>query len=401
MPFEHIFLKFIIAFLLGLVFPPGALFVMVVFGVMSCIEFLFAPRVFMRSAHERTVWFQTILLPRIAVITGCIPALLYYSLILTQSPWRRLVEFDVLHPTLFSLLEYGYAVGPVLVFGAIGGVLSLVKKEKNTLVFVSWIIAWAVLLLLFRIVPQQSPLRFTEMAPNVPLGILTAYLFYFMFKRAEVGMTFFAHLSSNIISPKSVSGDETCVSVLKKACLPARTRYISMSIKFFSLVVPILLIVVGLGVMISSFFWQKDFVDQKVRAGWPVISMNNVMVYPVTGYTDAFSFIEKHTEPDAVILSDFAAGNYIPPYTGRTVYVGHDNTVNKEQKVDLVRRFYQGEMRPADALVWLSQNRITHVFFGPQEKESQKDIASLYPFLHEVYSNADVTVYAVFPAKPD
>jgi len=336
-----------------------------------------------------------------AVITGCIPALLYYSLILTQPPWRRLVEFDVLHPTLFSLLEYGYAVGPVLLVGLIGGVLSLVRKEKSMLVFVSWIIAWAVLLLVFRIVPQQSPLRFTEMAPNVPLGILTAYLFYFMFKRAEVGMNFFAHLSSNIISPKSVSGDETCVSVLKKACLPARTCFISMSIKFFSLTAPILIIAVGLGVMISSFFWQKDFVDQKIRAGWPAISMNNVMVYPVTGFISALSFIEKQTPVGAIILSDLTAGNYIPPYTGRTVYVGHDNTLHKEQKVDLVHRFYQGEMRPAEAEVWLSQNRISYVFFGPQENESHKDIASLYPFLHEVYRNMDVTIYAVFPANTD
>jgi hypothetical protein len=153
--------------------------------------------------------------------------------------------------------------------------------------------------------------------------------------------------------------------------------------------------------MISSFFWQKDFVDQKIRAGWPAISMNNIMVYPVTGFISALSFIEKQTPVGAIILSDLTAGNYIPPYTGRMVYMGHDNTLHKEQKVDLVHRFYQGEMRPVEAEVWLSQNRISYVFFGPQEKESQKDIASLYPFLHEVYRNMDVTIYAVFPAKPN
>jgi len=410
-PFEHIFLKFIIAFLLGLVFPPGALFVMVVFGVMSGIEFLFAPRVFMRSARERTVWFQTRLLSRMAVITGCIPALLYYSLILTQPPWRRLVEFDILHPTLFSLLEYGYAVGPVLVFGTIGGVLSLVKKEKNTLVFVSWIIAWAVLLLVFRVVPQQSALRFTEMAPNVPLGILTAYLFYFMFKRVEVmrkhGKQKRASVGNENLDASSVP-NALFPSVPSLRGSEAAQNFVTSErgiaihfLKIIALSAPILIIAVGLGVMISSFFWQKDFVDQKIRAGWPAISMNNIMVYPVTGFISALSFIEKQTPVGAIILSDLTAGNYIPPYTGRTVYMGHDNTLHKEQKVDLVHRFYQGEMRPAEAEVWLSQNRISNVFFGPQEKESQKDIASLYPFLHEVYRNMDVTIYAVFPAKPN
>ena len=410
-PFKRIFLNFVIAFLLGLVFPPGALFVMAVFGVMSFLEFLFAPRVFMRSAKERTFWFQTKLLPRIAVVIGCVPALLYYSSILTQPPWRRLVEFDVLHPTVFPLLEYGYAVGPVLLFGIIGGVLSFIKKEKRMFVFVSWVIAWAVLLLVFRFVPQQSALRFTEMAPNVPLGILTAYLFYFIYKRVEVmrkhGKQKRASVGNENLDASSVP-NALFPSVPSLRGSEAAQNFVTSErgiaihfLKIIALSAPILIIAVGLGVMISSFYWQKDFIDQKIRAGWPAISMNNIIVYPVSGFISALSFIEKHTPVEAIILSDVTSGNYIPPYTGRTVYVGHDNTLHKEQKVDLVRRFYQGEMRSADALVWLSQNRISYVFFGLQEKESQKDIASLYPFLHEVYRNMDVTVYAVFPAKPD
>jgi hypothetical protein len=410
-PFEQIFLKFIIAFLLGMVFPPGALFVTVVFAGMSFLEFLFAPRVFMKSGKERTVWFQTKLLPRIAVVIGCLPTFFYYSLIVTQIPWKRLVEFDALNPTVFPLLEYGYAVGPVLLFGTLGGVLSLIKKEKNMLVFVSWIITWIALLLVFRIVPQQSSLRFTEMAPNVPLGILTAYLFYFMYKRAEVmrkhgkqkrasvgNENLDASSVPNALFPSvpSLRGSEAAQNFVTSE------RWIAIHfLKIIALSTPIFLIVLGLGIMISSFFWQKDFVDQKISAGWPQISMNNYIVYPITGFVDALSFIEKQTPVEAIILSDLTAGNYIPPYTGRTVYVGHDNTLDKEQKMDLVHRFYQGEMSPSDAEVWLSQNRISYVFFGPEEKESKKDVAALCPFLNEVYKNNDVTVYSVFPATPN
>jgi len=380
-PFEQIFLKFIIAFLLGMVFPPGVLFVTAVFACMSFLEFLFAPRVFMKSGKERAVWFQTKLLPRIAVVIGCLPTFFYYSLIVTQIPWKRLVEFDALNPTVFPLLEYGYAVGPVLLFGTLGGVLSLIKKEKNMLVFVSWIITWIALLLVFRIVPQQSSLRFTEMTPNVPLGILTTYLFYQIFS--------FVRLFFNSAKEKKEVG------IRKYA---GRMKGVIFVFLYSLFIIPVVL---GLGIMISSFFWQKDFVDQKVSAGWPPISMNNYIVYPITGFVDALSFIEKQTPVEAIILSYLTAGNYIPPYTGRTVYVGHDNTLDKEQKMDIVHRFYQGEMSPSDAEVWLSQNRISYVFFGPEEKESEKDISSIYPFLHEVYSNADVTVYSVFPAAPN
>jgi len=391
-PFEQIFLKFISAFILGMVFPPGALFVAVVLTSMSIVEVLFAPHHFLKSGKDRILWFQTNLFPRIAVVIGCIPALFYYSLIMTQSPWRRLVEFDALNPTVFPLLEYGYAMGPVLLFGTLGGVLSLFKKEKNMLIFVSWVITWAIFLLVFRFVPQQSSLRFTEMIPNVPLGILTTYLFY------QCGLFSRRLFAKNMKYPSfaKASADGQVSSIKYQVWKIGKT--LSYIILYTLCFIPI---AVGFLVMVSSFLWQKDFIDQKVRAGWPAISMNNYIVYPMAGFIDALNYIESHTEKEAVILSDLTAGNYIPAYAGRTVYVGHDNTLDKEIKVDLAHQFFLGEMTPSDAEVWLMQNRITHVFFGPQEKESKKDIASLYPFLREVYRNTDVTLYSVFPATPN
>ncbi|HCM82676.1 MAG: hypothetical protein UV63_C0035G0007 [Microgenomates group bacterium GW2011_GWC1_43_11] len=370
--------KFFSAFILGMVFPPGFLFVGATYGVMSVLEFLFEPRECLRSKPHRAVWFRDSLIPRISVISGGIPTLLYYSFMLTLVPWRRLIEFDVLNPTWFPLPEYGLAIGPVLLFGTIGALVSLIQKKKQMVVFVSWIIAWAVLLFVFTHIPQQSALRFTEVAVQVPLGILTVYLFYQIW----------------------------CVSIIRSPCLaglPARFiqrarafPLLALSIgKIFSLTVPILLIVLGLGIMYCSYLWQKDFVNQKVAAGWPAVPMKNVMVYPITGFTDALAFIEKHTPEDAVILSDLTAGNYIPSHSGKTVFVGHDNTFAKEKKLLDTERFYKGEMNQGQAYAWLSQNRITYVFFGPQEREWGEDIAALYPFLREVYKNNDVTVYFI------
>ena len=363
--------KFIAAFCLGMVFPPGILFVGVIYGVQSGIEFF---------STKKTVWFKESLLPRIVVLSGGFPTLLYYGLMMTLSPWRRLVEFDQLNPTHFSFIEYGKAVGPVLVFGMIGGVVGMVKKEKQVVVYVSWIVAWLLVLFIFQFIPQQSPLRFTEMAPHVPLGMLTVYLFF--------QCNCFVHRLVEKRKNYPVSGISYLVWKIGKPLL-----FIILNTLYL---IPITL---GLGVMYSSYLWQKDFINQKVGAGWPAIPMNNVIVYPITSFTDGLRFIEIHTPPDAIILSDVAAGNYIPPHTGRRVFVGHDNTVDKEKKLIVVRRFFQEEMTADEAYTWIVQNHIIYVFFGPQEQESKKNIARLYPFLREVYKNSGVTIFSVNPAK--
>lgn len=183
------------------------------------------------------------------------------------------------------------------------------------------------------------------------------------------------------------------MSVLKKARLPARCM------RFFSLTASIFTIVLGLGVMYSSFLWQKDFTDAKIAAGYPTVFMDNIMVHPVKGFTDALSYINTYTPEDAVILSDLTAGNYIPAYTGRRVFVGHDNTVNEERKLTDARAFFDGAMDSQEAQAWMFLTNITHVFFGPQEKKSGKNLSELYPFLRLAYTNSDVTVFTVPSAK--
>ena len=98
-----------------------------------------------------------------------------------------------------------------------------------------------------------------------------------------------------------------------------------------------------------------------------------------------------------VILSETTAGNYIPVYSGNTVYVGHDNTVNAESKRALVLKFFSGNMNPEDARTWLINERIRLIYFGPQERDEAggKDLSTFYPFLAPQKRNAYVTIYSI------
>ena len=151
--------------------------------------------------------------------------------------------------------------------------------------------------------------------------------------------------------------------------------------------------------MHSSWLWQKDFVDQKVAAGWPEIAMNNYIVYPAKGFIEAITFIDASLPSDAIILSDMVAGNYIVARTGRTVFIGHDNTVRREEKEVFAKAFFSGTVDPKSAYEFLKTQRISYVFFGPQEKEAGGVVAlgDVYPFLQSVYATYTATIYQVLP----
>jgi len=384
----------ICAFVLGMVFPPGLVFVGVGYGVMMLMSFFHYPSIFKKNLIP--VWLHTHVLPRTLIGLISIPSFLYFFLIFTVYPGKRLVELDILHPLPFQFPEYVRALGPTLPLGILGLILVFFLKDRKFMGVVSWVIAWLVCLFVFQYIPQQSPLRFSEMLPHVPLGILTTYVFYMIWRVCSrvsslsvVKTDNNSRVLSRVFSQEYPQGDP-----FLGAPQPASPAFIFIG-KIFSLTVPMLIIVVGLGVMVSSFLWQKDFIDQKVAAGWPPIAMNNIIVYPVTGFVDGLIYIEKNTPLDAIILSDMTAGNYIPSYTGRKVFVGHHNTVFLEKKLQYIELFFQGNM--VNASQWLSDSGIGYVFWGPQEKQhgTVHDLKTVYPFLRELYKNADVTFYAV------
>ena len=84
-----------LAFVLGMVFPPGLLFVAVTVVCMGIAN----------------------LGPRGLVIAMGAPALLYLQLMTSFYPWKRLAQQDILNPLPFQYMEYFLAVGYVFPFG--------------------------------------------------------------------------------------------------------------------------------------------------------------------------------------------------------------------------------------------------------------------------------------------
>jgi MFS family permease len=357
----------VLAFVFGIIFPPGLLFVFAVYGMYFVINLLYTLP--FKTKNDFKSW-AIVHLGGPAVI-GIIsaPSLLYLSLVLRVYPWKRLIDFAVLHPQPFKLTEYILAVGPMLPLGVIGALLVLIQKEKKYFLFVSWVITWFALIIIFQYVPQESPLRFTEMLPQVPLGILAAYLFYRLYV-----------FGVNIIHNKKIQWH----------------IQLSYGIKLVSLAVPTLLVVLGICQMYGSWRWQMEFVDHKIVATMPLVPTGSYVMYPLKDFVSAILFIQDATPRSTVILSETTAGNYIPVYSGNTVYVGHANTINTEQKESIVADFFSGRMGVARAKQFLTENNLHYIFFGPQEMDDGglQDLARAYPFLREIYTNPSVRIYS-------
>jgi len=350
------------AFLLGLIFPPGLVFVGASYGISIIVSFALMLRT-KKTIRQWGEWGIYEVISRGVIGLVSFPVYLYYTMMFTIYPWKRLVEQDIIRPLPFTFPEYIQALGIMFPLGIVGMIVAFFKKEKVMLVPILWVTTWLLLLFVFQFIPQQSPLRFSEMTPHVPLGILTAYLFF-------------------------------CLGLLKFE-MKKTSRIASHIVRVIVYVLLFSVLASGLFHMYSSWLWQRDFVDQKVRAGYPSITMNNYIVYPTRAFVEGLEYIRDMTASNSIILSKNTAGNYIPPYTGRTVYVGHDNTVKREEKMGIVNQFFSGGMSETSAQQFFQNERLSFVFFGPeeQEKNSVTDLSIVYPFLKHVYSNTDVVIY--------
>ncbi len=346
-----------LAILLGVIFPPGLLFVMSGLFVHSCIE-----GVFIQIGRNKIPNWKNIIIGRIILIALSVPALLYVQLIVSFYPWKRLVEFDTIHPTIYSFVEYIKSVGPLLPIGLLGIIFVFIRKKIELFVFASWVFTWLFMLYAFTLTPQTSPLRLTQMVPQIPLGILSGFFFYELIK------------------------------IIKKS-----KHSLSKLILLVVSILPFILIVYGFFMMYQSFVGQRDFTNHKMRADVPLVPSGTYVMYPLKDFVGALTFLEKETPQNSVVLSDTTAGNYIPVYSGRTVYIGHDNTLFFEQKIDKVRDFYAGRMTKEQAYLWLKNERISYIFFGPQEFETSgiRDLTILYSFVDLVYHNDYVTIYKI------
>jgi len=296
--------------------------------------------------------------------TFCIltlPSLIYLFITTRYVPWSSLVEYHRSHPMIIPFWEYISATGPVFFLGLLGGILSIFRRDRKYQPLIFWLIATFAFAVLFTHVKEQSPLRFTQTGLFIPLGILGTYFFREIYEFLK-GLAFNNQIKKFIV---------ICY-LLSVICYIGGSLYI----------------------MRVSLLWQTDFITQRANASLPTVPYPPQTMYPLVEWMDAIRWLKDNTKREEVVLAEITAGNYIPAYSGNTVYFGQSNTVDYEKKQILVDKFFKGEMTKKDATDFLDQGRITYIFVSFQEREmlGDKKIEEIYPFLKQVYSNPSVSI---------
>jgi len=170
------------------------------------------------------------------------------------------------------------------------------------------------------------------------------------------------------------------------------------TILYGSALLPFVIVLFAFGSMYSSWLWQKDFVDHKLRADYPLVPRGAEVMYPLKDLVEGMVWLQNNTPRSAVVFSGKATGNLIPVYAGNTVHAGHANTVNAETKDIVIANVYGRKVPLPIVEEYFRNNNIAYVFFGPEELElayGSPDLRQFYPFLQEVYRNNFVVLYKV------
>lgn len=158
------------------------------------------------------------------------------------------------------------------------------------------------------------------------------------------------------------------------------------------------IIVMGIGVMLSMTLWLTDQVRGRREGTW-LVPIGAQIVYPLKDFMNGVYFLRDNTNRNTVVLGYVTAGNYIPAYAGNFVYLGHANTPDEDGKEKIASRFFSGKMKQEEAKEFLQKERISYIYFGPQEKElgGVQDLQAVYPFVTSLYQNKHVIIYRVVP----
>jgi hypothetical protein len=95
----------------------------------------------------------------------------------------------------------------------------------------------------------------------------------------------------------------------------------------------------------------------------------NACLYRPTEERAALDWLQQHAEENAVVLSSFRTGNFLPVDTDlRPVYGHGPETLHSGEKETWVEHFYQGILSDEERQRGLKNWHVRYVWFGPLEK---------------------------------
>lgn len=109
----------------------------------------------------------------------------------------------------------------------------------------------------------------------------------------------------------------------------------------------------------------------------------------------ALEWLDAGTDPGAVVLSGFDAGNAVPAYTGLTAFIGHGpETLNNREKRILVDNVLDESLTDAERLALLRQTGAAYVLIGPVERAKMH---SGFPGCQLIYRKGGWEIWKVVP----
>jgi len=320
----------------------------------------------------KTVWHPDFSLKRIlnigiktaAILIAILLPLLYIQSVTSVYPWKALIDFEKGYRLSVNIKEYILTLGPLFFTGTAGIILVLIKKEERLLSVATWFLGAWLAIIVFKLFPYQSELRFVQTANHVPMAILSVY--------------FFNHVLNLI-----------------RGSNPLKKTFLNLS-KIFVYLLIFLIILLGLVQAYFSIKAQDQFIHQRAVAVYPVVPYPPQVMYPINDFWNGIRWLEKNTPRSGVVLSKFTTGNYIPAYAGNFVYFGHNpESPHFDLKAQKVEYFFSGNVPENEALGFLKGEKIDYVFYGPQEKDHNQQDISRYQFLKPVYQSSQVTIFKV------
>lgn len=110
----------------------------------------------------------------------------------------------------------------------------------------------------------------------------------------------------------------------------------------------------------------------------------------------ALVWLKQETSPAEAVLASPWRGNQIPAWAGNRVFWGHPfETVHSQAKLQLLDRFFSGEMMSTESEKLLQDAGIVLLYYGGLERRMGAFDPSQEPYLEPVYTNPQVTIYRV------
>jgi hypothetical protein len=118
--------------------------------------------------------------------------------------------------------------------------------------------------------------------------------------------------------------------------------------------------------------------------------------YISQGEDAALTWLDQHTEKNAVVLSGLNLGQKVPARSDARAFLSHwAQTVDYFRKQEQVRAFFTGATSDQARQALLQQFKVTYVLYGEEEQALGDFDISHSRLLEPVFSSAEVTVYRV------